>query len=345
MKCHLATLIGFATLLVSPLTVTAQEASEKTAQPVDLLHQAIDRLSQQKTIQADLHQRVEMFGKTLIVAGRYLKGAEDLQMRLDLNVQIPRTVTDATGATSLLLLVDGRRLTMRESILGATQDLTIDVKAVLDVLVEQKKENLRTVLIDLLGVGGLPQLLRGLEDTMDPEQWVRLPSAEESFAEESGHSVYVLQGRWRKQLLDPGSTAEQGDAQPSGAEQAGRQPAPRIPPYVPTHVVLYLDRQTGLPHRIEYQHHDSRLKQAKAVFVLECRDAKFGEEVPPENFISQVQPQAIDLTADWVDRLRSEPEFMARLEQAFETKSSPLSLIIPELMPEPPGSPFGATAP
>jgi hypothetical protein len=339
MKCH-----RFATVLISlvtmgsvPLIARAQDAGEKpdaSPAPVDLLHQAVAHLSEQKTIQTDLHQTITMFNKTLTVTGRYVKGPLDLQMRLDLNVQLPRSATDLTGPTSLLLLVDGQRMTFRESILGPSQNVTVDVKAVLNVLTEQKKENLRTMLIDLLGIGGLPQLLRGLDDTMDPNLWERREDLEKTFASETGHEVYVVQGQWRKELVEqylpPPDPARSGS---TGTGSAKEEPERELPPFQPTHVVLYLDRQTGLPHRIEYQHRDRKREKVTTIIVQECRDAKFGEEVPPEVFLaSSAQSQnQIDMTDDWVDQLRSQPEFLEQLQSAAQAGKSPLSLIVPTL--------------
>ena len=93
------------TVQSSPDEVSEETQERATGKTKSLLEESIAKVSKYQTIQADIQHQVTMFGKSVIGKGRYLKGAGDLTMRLELEFDLGEFVEGQGGnRTSFLIM-------------------------------------------------------------------------------------------------------------------------------------------------------------------------------------------------------------------------------------------------
>jgi len=205
-------------------------------QPQAVLQSAIRTLESRPTIKAEIRHHVNLFDKPLYGFGSYQE-----QRYLGKQFSRMELVIQLTGQTSSLLQVcDGRFLwTYRR--LGDEPKLTrVDVDRVMEHL-GKARAAADTGQSMLPGLGGLSQVLRGLNRSFD------FTSAEPGQLGKEQRPVWRLVGRWKPERLI--------EMLPDGkkAVRNGRPDASKLPAHVPDRVVLMLGQTDEFPYRIEYR--------------------------------------------------------------------------------------------
>ena len=205
-------------------------------QPQAVLQSAIRTLERRPTVKAKIRHQVNLFDKNLAGFGSYLE-----QRYLGKQFSRMELVIQLRGQTSSLTQVcDGRFLwTYRK--LGDESKLTrIDVDRVAEHLGKA-----RMVAGDgqgiLPGLGGLSQVLRGLNRSFD------FTTAEPGRLGKQQRPVWRLVGQWKPEWLVE-ILPDQEEA-----VRRGRADLSKLPEHVPDRVVLMLGQEDEFPYRIEYR--------------------------------------------------------------------------------------------
>jgi len=220
----------------SYLPATAYADGNADVQPQNILQSAIRTLERRPTLKAEIRHRVHLFDQNLYGLGSYLE-----QRYLGKQFSRMELVIQLTGQTSSLKQVcDGRFLwTYRK--LGDEPKLTrVDVDRVAEHLA--KAGATAGVGQSMLpGLGGLSQVLRGLNRSFD------FTTAESGQLGREKRPVWRLVGRWRSQRLI--------EMLPDGekAVRNGRPDLSKLPEHVPDRVVLMLGQADEFPYHIEYR--------------------------------------------------------------------------------------------
>lgn len=314
----------------SPDEVSEETQERAIGKTKSLLEESIAKVSKYQTIQADIQHQVTMFGKSVIGKGRYLKGAGDLTMRLELEFDLGEFVEGQGGnRTSFLIMsCDGKQFTVKEDVLGFKREMTIDVQQVVSVLEKRQKQEIQQLILDMMGMFSMGQLLRGINDTMDPEKWVRVLPEEVSFEQVNQQAVYVLEGQWKQVIKSRYLPPEDPDAEPGNQREQ-----PELLPHLPTHAYLTLNRETGFPHRIQYQHVGAGRDKGNRLIQIDFQNPVYGEAIPQTEFFTSIGADAEDMTMNWIEQLDTEGA-TAPLEELVREGGSALQFLLPEFRPE-----------
>ena len=296
MKCRLPILTSLLPGLVLGLCLRADGDTEPlTGQ--QLIQQAARNLAMQPSLEAKLRQRVTLFDQYLVGSGSYrqLIIGDRKMFRLELLLQM----ADLTG--SLLQVCNGNVLWEKRDI-GTIQSLGYaNVQNIRDAV---SRAGGRTLDSTHLALGGLDQLLRGLDASFDfgdptPQQIRELP-------------VWEIHGYWKPEKVSTLLPAT-----------AGSEPLDwdALPDHVPQRVTVVLGRDRPLPlfpYRIEYERRVSgkakdspdKTRQPevqrpyRAIVTLELFEVQRYARMDPQHFAFQVpQTKADDLTSQILDRL------------------------------------------
>src|SRR5262249_31972697 len=195
-----------------------------------------------KSVSARIVETVAVFDKSFKVEGRYLQTAlrtNDWHMRLEMAVK----VGESSG--SLLEVCDGSILWVRTEIdsgrrksKDAEEEETgasMARRNVSEIMAAARKagdQKSETALIASFGLGGLPGLIAAIEQDM------KFTAVKQERLSE--RPVFVVQGSWNEAFL----------------QRARRPGAPAVStlmmPTVPDSVRIYVDCETGFPHRLTY---------------------------------------------------------------------------------------------
>ena len=215
---------------------TAYANGNADVQPQVILQSAIRTLERRPTVKAKIRHQVNLFDKNLAGLGSYLE-----QRYLGKQFSRMELIIQLRGQTSSLLQVcDGRFLwTYRK--LGDESKLTrIDIDRVAEHLGKA-----RTVADDgqgvLPGLGGLSQVLRGLNRSFD------FTTADPGRLGKQRRPVWRLVGRWKPERLVEILPDQEK------AVRRGRADLSKLPGHVPDRVVLMLGQEDEFPYRIEYR--------------------------------------------------------------------------------------------
>ncbi|CAN5757724.1 hypothetical protein BH23PLA1_BH23PLA1_40480 [soil metagenome] len=232
------TLIALAVAAILPLWVLAQEptappagteGAEPPTEAESLLDQAIIKLKQLETAQADLRQDVEMLGQQFAVVGRYEK-APGRRLRMELQVQgLP------ASSGNMKQVSDGKTLWDYFEILDQQYYSRLDLTQVFQKLDDPVFDELtRAVFMDQLGMSGPDSLLQGLRQAA---RFVQSPEV----AELDGRAVHILRGEWK-------------DMSVMGAP-SGPAPGPMalLPAYIPRLVEVWVGQEDGWPYKVVLQ--------------------------------------------------------------------------------------------
>lgn len=236
------------------------------------LRQARTQLLKSTSISAKVVEKVEILEKSYKAEGRYLQTAlkpNDWHMRMELVVK----VGEAEGA--LLEVCDGEVLWTRVEVdLGRKKDkrdvkeATVTRRNVSEIMSAARKlgdPKTETALIASLGLGGLPALLAAIEQDME--------FTETSEAVLRDRPVTVIHGTW---------TAAFGQKLTGNAP--GQAKSSLLPAFIPDTVRVYVDRETGFPHRILYLKKLVGREVFKPLLTLDFLDVSLNEPINPAEF-------------------------------------------------------------
>lgn len=194
------------------------------------MRKAVDALERHQTVSARLRHQVHLFGKPMAGSGAYLQGPWQRKLlRLELKLQVGNRLT------SLLQVCDGKRL-WTHSTLWKEPVLT---KVELRKIVSESPAAPMAPLVNALGLGGLPRLMRSLERSFEFGEF-REGSLDDV-------PVLVVRGDWK-----PGELVRLLPEQQQSISADPRAARAPLPPQMPHHVVICFGRDDLFPYRIEY---------------------------------------------------------------------------------------------
>lgn len=271
-------------------TPAPKTVNPSTAPPINVaglngnqvLAMAVERLQGYTGIGARVRHRVEMFNQQLMGAGHYWQGPTgSLQSRLELQLQTDKKTC------SWLQVCDGKTLWTYQQFVESRQLTQVDVEKVLAATADQKPGPSAPM---SLGIGGLPELLRRLNQSFTfsaPEpgtlgQW----------------PVLRLVGEWKPEMLMLLLPKQ------AKAIEVGEAPKMRdLAQHVPYSVTLYLGQSDLFPYRIEYNRPDT--PSGQPMLAMEFFEVRFDLPVDPERFTYRPSYRKIeDRTAQYIQQLR-----------------------------------------
>ena len=231
-----------------PVLACAVFAQTPSAQ--QLVEQAARNIAQERSVEAKIRQRVELFGKFLVGNGSYrqLTIGERQWFRLEMRLQV------ADRLTSLLKVSDDKTLWIRHDYADRQTFAYVDLDRVRTAASAFKGTGRAEGVLAAgqgiagypspnLALGGLHQLLAGLNASFEFSPPVP--------AKIGDQPVWQLTGHWKPSMLSqlmPGLQA--------GMADRGRADPAKLPLHLPTEVVLALGRDDQMPlfpYRIEYR--------------------------------------------------------------------------------------------
>lgn len=255
------------------------------------LRQARNLLAKQASIRARIVETISIFDHSVKAEGRYLQGnlkANDRLLRLELKMK----VGDTEG--SLLEVCDGQVLWTRHSIGKETPTETRrNVTQILDAASKHGGIPAHMLIADL-GLGGVPALLASFERVM------RFNGIRQETLR--NHPVDVIQGTWAELVAKRWQIPGQ---QPSN-------PAAPLPAFIPDLARIYLDRESGFPHRIMYLKKIPGKDTLRPLLTLDFLDVALNQPIDKTEF-DYSPPSGIkvqDLTPIYLQQLQP-PESLA----------------------------------
>jgi outer membrane lipoprotein-sorting protein len=205
------------------------EAPKADAPPTEAeaaIDAAIAKLEAVPSMAANIKQDVKLLGLKYQVVGQYLR-APDYRIRLRLDIQ---GLGDVTG--TMQQVCDGRVFWEVRKVLDATDIYKREMQPILQQLARPEcDDELRTQVLSTLGFSGPDALLAGLRGAIGFDQ--------KEEAELDGRKVWIVRGQWkdRARLTSP--------------NQPPLPPIGPLPPYIPSLAEVWIDQETGWPHRVK----------------------------------------------------------------------------------------------
>ena len=259
------------------------------------LKRARQQVLKYSSVSANIVETVSIYDRGYKAEGRYVQTAlksNDWHMRLQLMVKIG----ESTG--SLLEVCDGEVLWTRTEIdFGKKKerkdrkDTILTRRNVSEIMGAARRavdEKNQSVLIASLGLGGLPALIAAIEQDMN------FTGIKEDTLRQ--RPVQAIQGSWTEAFASK--------LRPQ-AGQPGQAPSGLLPAYVPDSVRIYLDRETGFPHRILYLKKVPGRDVQRPMLTLDFLDVVLNEPINKSEF--EYEPPAgvtpVEQTKAFVDML------------------------------------------
>jgi len=264
----------------------SQKADDPAAAAAKTLKQARTALDSFHSIQAEIRQTIVVGNRRVKAHGRYFQLSK-LKRRIELEIKLGTHQNATTG--SLLQVSNGQTLWTQQRIGNKPGELPRvtrrNVRQILNTAKEQESIS-EAVLVQELGMGGLPGLLASLEKAMT------FSSVEQETIK--GKTFTVLKGTWNKELMELFKRPAQG------------KPAGRLPQHVPDAVHIYLDPAHKMfPRRILYWKHDLRRDVLSPMLTIDFTNIKLNVALDESLFEYQEPEKVIvqDITDEYVRRL------------------------------------------
>ena len=229
------------------------------------LEAAVKKLAALKSVSSDILQLVDMLDQRFEIKGRYLRGGNH---RIYLRLAVTGLV-DAEG--EMLQVCDGQTLWDYQQILESKSFRKTEVGEIFEKLKSPDLDDkFRDLVIAQLGFSGPEELLKGLRRSVKFDQ--------KSSETLDGKDVWVLRGEWKSRdgLLSPNN-------QPIA-------PTAALPAYVPSLVIVWVDKASGWPHKV-------RLVGKKPTIVQDTRKTGAdGQRIGAKSSIQEVKPTVMVLT-------------------------------------------------
>ncbi len=151
----------------------------------------------------------------------------------------------------------------------------------------------------LLGLGGLPKLVRGFRAAFD------FDSAERGHFD--GRGVWRIRGQWK-----PDRLAKMLPNQKAAIEAGEPPDLSKLREHLPDHVVLMLGREDLFPYRIEYRRGIGETaggrNESRALVTMELFDVKFNVPIDRRRFLYDPgNAEFSDETSSFINSLRIAP--------------------------------------
>jgi hypothetical protein len=224
---------------------------------------------------------VDLFGKRLVGDGVYQeqRGDEARMFRFELRFQI------AGQWSTQLQMSDGKYLWIGDPAANGEVLGRVDLDRVHEAIEQQRASGeLPPDLGQLIALGGLSRLLRGLNDSFD------LAKAEEAVLGER-LPVYRLQGNWKPERLAK-------LAPPPAKPRKGKVQGP--PEQLPSRVVLFLEKSNLFPRRVEFLRGVD--EEQHSLVTLELYEVLLNGPLDRNNFAPPT-PKIADQTDRYLQRL------------------------------------------
>lgn len=260
------------------------DAQAKHAAALSQLRKSRNLLSKQTSIRARIVETISIFDQSVKAEGRYLQGnlkANDRLLRLELKMKVGET------EGSLLEVCDGQVLWTRHGIGKETPTETRrNVTQILDAASKHGGIPAHVLIADL-GLGGVPALLASLERVM------RFNGIRQETLR--NHPVDVIQGTWNDLMLKRWQLPAQPD-----------KPAPPLPVFIPDLARIYLDRDSGFPHRILYLKRIPGKETLRPLLTLDFFDVALNQPIDKTEFdyIPPSGSKVQDLTPIYLQQLQ-----------------------------------------
>lgn len=246
-------------------------AERELPTPASVLSQAGKQLLKYTSVSAKIVETVAIGDRSFKAEGRYLQRAlksNDWHMRLELAVKLGESVG------SLLEVCDGEVLWTRTEIDSGrkrdrkeAKEMTLTRRNISEIISAARKlgdPKTESALIASFGLGGIPALIAGIEQDM------KFTTVKEDSL--NGRAVYVVQGSWNEAFM-------------KRLPSAGAQPASTMMmPNVPDSVRIYVDRETGIPHRVLYLKKIPGRDVSRAILTLDLLDVALNEPINAAEF-------------------------------------------------------------
>ncbi len=284
---------GFLAAVLPPEAEPAAGGDKKAA-PAAELKRAREQLLKATSVSATVVETITLFDKTYKAEGKYLQQVSprpnEWNMRLELVIKI------GESGGSLLEVCDGELLWTRTDIdfgkkseRGKRKETTLTRRNVAEIMSAARRlgdPQQESALIATFGLGGLPALIAAIEQDMKFSAEMK----EETLRD---RPVVVISGSWT-------------DAFASKLRGTAGQGAPGLlPAFIPDSVRLYIDRETGFPHRVLYQKKLPGRKVARPILTLDFLDVALNEPINKNEFDYEPPERVpvIDQTKAFVDML------------------------------------------
>ncbi len=244
---------GKAGALVSPI---------KSISGQQLVAEAARRIAMQPALAARIRQQASLFGQELVGSGQYQQvlDGDRILVRLELKLQVDgetltlQQINDGSvmwirrdqGAEKKVAYVNVRRVRNAAQAAGGPESGTSGKAAAESSSADSPSASASSSAPvsagDALALGGLPQLLQGLDRNFDfgpvrEDMLGRVP-------------VWVVSGKWKSGKLTESIAHYKEDS-----SSAGKSQADLLPPHLPDRVTVVLGRDDFVPlfpYRIEY---------------------------------------------------------------------------------------------
>ncbi len=270
---------------------TATEGPPQGADPKKLVAAAIQTMENHRSVSAEIrHEEKSLLGRSFIGTGTYHEQRQAGLRQMRLHLSIP----SGNEVSSLVHVCDGQYFWKHRNLLGDAKLSRIDLAKVHRAL--NANENLSNPERSgkLLGMGGLPGLLRGLQEAFDftsaqPGQW-----GEEKLP------VWKLSGRWKTEYL-----IRAMPGQKEALEKGAEADLSRLPELLPDRVILILGQDILFPYRIEYHRTDEGVDRKIATMSL--HHIKIDAPIEPSRFLyNPGQTDFVDETAEFIESLKAD---------------------------------------
>lgn len=256
--------------LYAPLAAAGDAASPQSVNGQEVVAQAALQISRTPSLEARIRQRVSLLGQELAGTGYYVqfrhRGGN--QFRFDLRIQAGERLTSFQHHN------DGTYLWLRRDAHGVQSLSRISLERVREARREAtSRPNEATDSLNL-GVGGLAQLLQGLD------QHFKFGTAGTS--EIGGVPVWQVSGTWKReslQLLLPLQADAIGEGAPPDLSQ--------LPQLAPHAVSLVLGRDTQIPlfpYRVEFSRRDPETGRSRLTLRMELHEVRLRPDLDARQF-------------------------------------------------------------
>lgn len=250
-------------------------ADGKATPAEDFLDRVRQELPKHQSIKADVIQSVSIGDQKFSIAGSYLSAGQKL--KLDYQVQ-----PNQGAVGSMTEVCDGKELWTLLQFQERTEVTQRNVQQILEAAstANANKTPESTIKVEL-GLGGVSTLLASLNRTM---------SFDTIKAEEvEGQSMTMIQGRWKKEVLDK-LPKDRNDT---------------LPPFLPDLVRILINSQTLFPEKFLYLKKTSQTNKYRKLVTLEFQNVQFDVPVDESVFVFQVPKGIIpvDVTKQYIERL------------------------------------------
>ena len=263
-----------------------------------LLRQAIFALESRHSISAEIGLQVDLFDKHLLGRGVYREDRSGPHPLVRLELKMP--LGDAMG--TLVQVCDGEYLWTYRQLHDDGKLTRVNLARVAKALEQEGETGEPDSMGQIAALGGLPRMLRGLENAFHFDASHSDAFHEDSVQETVLHGVPVwrLCGRWKPDRL--------------AKILPGKKDATRLdtlPPHLPDRVVLMLGKQDLFPYRIEYRRgggRDGRPESppGRTLVAVQLLNVSLNVPIDPAMFV--YRPGAVtvsDRTESFIKRLTS----------------------------------------